>query len=99
MRHVTLQPVISEKAYQASEQGEYHFYVPTQASKLEIATAVAEQFGVKVESVRTANLQGKNRQRRIHRGRNTVSGTSAQRKKACVNLRGDDRINLFEEVS
>jgi large subunit ribosomal protein L23 len=60
----TLQ-VNSEKAQILTEKNnEYVFKVDRKANKLEIKRAVAEIFGKKVVSVRTANYKGKKEKRK-----------------------------------
>ena len=69
----------SEKAQILTEKNnEYVFKVDRKANKLEIKRAVAEIFGKKVVSVRTANYKGKKK-----RGRTSpVMGRRANWKKA-----------------
>lgn len=56
---VLLSPVISEKAAQGAESGQYAFRVTTDASKREIAKAVEVMFEVPVEHVQVLNVKGK----------------------------------------
>ena len=62
---------LSEKATLLTEtNNEYVFKVDPRANKLEIKQAVEKLFGKKVESVRTANYNGKKkRERRADFGR------------------------------
>ncbi|MBI4033752.1 50S ribosomal protein L23 [Candidatus Saccharibacteria bacterium] len=96
---IVLKPRLSEKAYALSEdRNTYVFGVPTGLSRLSIATAVAAQYGVKVESVKVASQPGKTRRtyrrggRIVHRGR-----TSAVRK-AYVRLKEGDKLPIFSAV-
>ncbi|MGD1011724.1 MAG: 50S ribosomal protein L23 [Acidimicrobiales bacterium] len=70
----------------------YVFIVDPRASKVEIRTAVAEAFGVRVASVNTMVRKGK---RKRQRGVATM-GKRPDTKRAIVRLVGDDRIELFE---
>lgn len=89
-RDVILEPVVSEKSYGLIEAANtYVFVVDRRANKTEIKEAVKSIFGVKVESVNTANRQGK------------VKGTFASRgkrrdtKRAYVKLAAGDTIDIF----
>lgn len=67
---VLLGPVVSEKSAMAGENGnQVVFKVATDASKLEIKTAVQALFDVKVEGVRTMNVKGKTRRTRFGIGK------------------------------
>jgi len=84
-------PHVSEKA---SVVGDVHnqvvFEVAKNASKPEIAAAVASLFGVKVEGVTTTNVKPK--QKRF-RGR---PGTRSGWKKAYVTLADGEEINFLD---
>ena len=81
---------LSEKAtLQQEENNEYVFKVDRRANKLEIKRSVEQLFGVKVNRVRTANYRGKTR-----RERRPDQGTTAQWKKAVVQLKEGDSIDL-----
>lgn len=59
---ILLSPVISEKSAMAADSAnQFAFKVTTDASKPEIAQAVELMFDVKVDSVRTVNVKGKNK--------------------------------------
>ena len=62
------------------------------ANKLEVRNAVQVLFGVRVESVRTANYQGK--WRRVGRS----LGRKPAYKKAVVRLAEGDSIDVYEGV-
>lgn len=81
---------LSEKATLLSElNNEYVFKVDPRANKLEIRQAVEKLFGKKVESVRTANYQGKKK-----RERRADFGRTAHWKKAFVKLKDGESIDL-----
>ena len=89
-RDVILAPVVSEKAYGLLEQGVYTFLVAPDANKTQIKIAVQEIFGVKVESVNTANRQGKRKRTRAGYGQRKST------KRAIVTLAaGSKPIDLF----
>jgi large subunit ribosomal protein L23 len=87
-RDVILAPVVSEKSYGLLDEGKYTFLVDPRANKTEIKIAVEQVFGVKVESVNTANRQGKARRTRFGIGRRKNT------KRAIVTLR-EGSIDIF----
>jgi large subunit ribosomal protein L23 len=89
-RQVIVRPVVSEKSYALMAEGKYTFRVADRAHKLQIAHAVEEIFGVKVQKVRTATVKSKPKRRGLH------SGRSRSWKKAVVQLAPGERIELFE---
>lgn len=90
VRHVIVEPVISEKSYALMAEGRYTFRVADKAHKTQIRHAVEEIFGVEVVSVRTARVRSKPKRRGVHSGRTRAW------KKAIVQLAPGDRIELFE---
>jgi large subunit ribosomal protein L23 len=86
-------PVITEKANLGKEASNHHiFEVMLTANKIEIRKAVEELFGVKVLSVQTCVMRGKNKRR----GR--VFGRTPNWKKALVKLAPGESIDFFEGV-
>lgn len=85
-------PVITEKSMAGMELKRYTFDVHTEATKTQIKEAVEKMFpGTKVEKVNTMNLKGKKRRR------GAVTGRTAKRKKAIVQLSEDSAdIEIFE---
>ena len=89
-RTVLIRPVISEKSYALIAEGKYTFRVDDRAHKTQIAQAVEDVFGVGVAQVRTAKVRSKPKRRGLTKGR------SRSWKKAVVQLRPGERIELFE---
>ena len=90
-RDIILAPVITEKAVAMLPEKKYTFRVDSRANKIEIAKAVEEIFGVKVDKVNTVSMKG--RQRRM--GRNV--GYTSDWKKAIVTLKPDSKtIEFFD---
>ena len=56
---IVLAPVITENSMAGIADKKYTFKVATDATKIDIANAVEELFGVKVAKVNTLNMQGK----------------------------------------
>jgi large subunit ribosomal protein L23 len=80
-------PVITEKGLGAKEaQGTLVFEVAAQATKTEVKEAVQKIFKVKVEAVRTANFQGKERRR------GKFAGYRPDWKKAYVRLKAGEKM-------
>ncbi|MAB76826.1 MAG: 50S ribosomal protein L23 [Verrucomicrobiales bacterium] len=81
---------LSEKATLLTEtNNEYVFKVDPRANKLEIKQAVEKLFGKKVESVRTANYNGKKK-----RERRADFGRTKNWKKAFVKLADGEAIEF-----
>jgi large subunit ribosomal protein L23 len=90
---VLVAPVISEKAtYVAEKNEQIVFKVLPDATKPEIKAAVELLFKVEVESVQTANREGK--QKRSGR----FNGRRNHTKRAFVCLKPGQEINFVEEA-
>ena len=87
---VLLAPVVSEKSYSLIEDRKYSFKVHKDAHKTQIRQAVEELFEVKVERVNVVQVRPKPKRRGMHRG------TRPGWKKAIVQLREGDSIEIFE---
>ena len=89
---IVLAPVITENSMAGIADKKYTFKVATDATKIDIANAVEELFGVKVAKVNTINYDGKTK--RMGAGR---PGTRKSWKKAYVQLAKDSKtIEFFE---
>ena len=75
-----LQPVITEKSTIKQEQGQYTFYISSEATKIDIQKAFTTMFGVKPEKVRIINEPKKIRMI----GRSKFMTKRHRRKKAVV---------------
>ena len=87
---VLLSPVVTEKAYEGVDLRKYSCRVHRDAHKTPIRQAVEELFGVKVIRVNVSMVQPKPKRRGAHRG------TKPGWKKAIVQLRVGDSIEIFE---
>ena len=92
-RQVLIAPVVSEKSYSLIEENKYSFRVHDKAQKTQVRQAVEELFDVKVEGVNIVKVQAKPKRRGMTRG------TKPGWKKAIVQLRAGDRIEIFEGVA
>jgi large subunit ribosomal protein L23 len=86
---VLLAPVVSEKSYQLIESHTYSFKVHPDAHKTQIRQAVEELFDVKVLRVNIVKVQAKPKRRGLFKG------TRPGWKKALVQLRDGDTIEIF----
>ena len=87
-------PIVTEASMAEIADKKYVFSVAPSANKVQIARAVEEIFGVKVEKVTTMNYDGK--KKRLGAGR---QGRTSAWKKAVVKLTEDSKtIELFEEM-
>ena len=85
-------PIISEQSMEQTEMKRYTFEVAKTANKIEIAKAVEEIFGVKVEKVNTIRMEGKEKRQGA-----APAGRRASWKKAMVKLTADSKtIEFFE---
>ena len=88
---IILKPVVTECSMLATAEKKYTFVVANDANKIEIAKAVEELFGVKVDSVNTMNVRGHFRRY----GR--FEGYKPSWKKAIVTLTEDSKtIEFFD---
>lgn len=61
---IMIKPIVTEKATQLTERrNQYTFRVSTDANKYQIKSLVEKLYGVKVVSVNTAIVRGKNKSR------------------------------------
>ena len=89
---IILKPVITEASIADIQDKKYTFRVASDANKTEIAKAVEEIFGVKVEKVNTIRMDGK-----VKRQGAYPKGRRAAYKKAMVKLTADSKtIEFFE---
>ena len=89
---VIYKPIVTVQSMNDMADKVYAFYVHPEANKIMIREAVEKMFdGVKVEKVRTLNLDGKKKRRGY------IKGYTAKRKKAIVKLTEDSKdIEIFE---
>ena len=89
-RQVLIAPVVSEKSYSLIEEKKYAFRVHPDAHKTQIRQAVEELFEVRVIGVNVSKVQPKPKRRGYNKGKKPGW------KKAIVQLRAGDRIEIFE---
>ena len=90
---IVLAPVITEASMENMQLKKYTFKVAKDANKIEIAKAVEELFGVKVDKVNTLIVRGQEKRN----GR--YAGYTPDWKKAFVTLKADSKdIEFFESM-
>ena len=88
---IIVKPIITEKSMSAVADKKYVFKVARDAGKIEIKKAIEEIFKVKVKSVNTINVKGKEKRMGVHVGK------TAAYKKAIVTLIAESKpIEIFE---
>jgi large subunit ribosomal protein L23 len=87
---IVLAPIVSEKSYHGSVYGKYTFRVHENAHKTQIRQAVEELFEVNVVRVNVLKVQPKPKRR------GQIKGTKQGWKKAVVQLKAGQTIEVFE---
>ncbi len=94
MHDIIIKPIVSEKSMDQIADRKYTFRVALGANKIEIAKAVEQIFGVKVEKVTTSRVRGKIKRMGVHVGKRP------DWKKATVKLTADSKtIEFFEGMA
>lgn len=89
---ILLNPVVSEKAARVGEYRQYVFAVATDATRIGVARAIHDLYGVRPEKVNIVRVKGKN----VRFGRRT--GKQKDWKKAIVTLPAGKTISVYEGV-
>jgi large subunit ribosomal protein L23 len=87
---ILIKPVVSEKSYNQITENRYTFKVHKDAHKTQVRQAVEELFDVKVTSVNIVKMPAKPKRRGM------IKGTRPGWKKAIVELKPGDTIEIFE---
>ena len=87
---VLLAPVVSEKSYSQIEQGKYVFKIHPEAHRTQVRQAVEQLFNVHVQAVNILKVQPKPKRRGL------IKGTKPGWKKAIVQLREGETIEIFQ---
>ena len=94
---ISIKPIITERATKLSEQRNcYTFRVSPDADKFQIKKLVEQLYGVKVESVNTAIMRGKNKSRWTKSG--LLKGKPSRWKKAYVTVADGQSIEFFSNI-
>ena len=87
---VLIKPVVSEKSYSQIVENRYTFRVHKDAHKTQIRQAVEQLFDVHVVRVNVIKVQPKPKRRGLY------SGTRSGWKKAIVEVKAGEKIDIFE---
>jgi len=87
---ILIKPVVSEKSYHQIQENRYTFKVHKGAHKTQVRQAVEELFEVTVLSVNIIKMPAKPKRRGM------IKGTRPGWKKAVVELKAGDTIEIFE---
>jgi large subunit ribosomal protein L23 len=87
---ILIKPVVSEKSYHQIQENRYTFKVHKDAHKTQVRQAVEELFDVTVTSVNIVKMPAKPKRRGM------IKGTRPGWKKAIVELKAGDTIEIFE---
>ncbi|HUN20676.1 MAG: 50S ribosomal protein L23 [Muribaculaceae bacterium] len=94
---IMIKPIVTEKATQLTERrNQYTFRVSTDANKYQIKSLVEKLYGVKVVSVNTAIVRGKNKSRWTKSG--LLRGKTAAYKKAYITVGEGQTIDIFSNI-
>ncbi|MBJ2185577.1 50S ribosomal protein L23 [Paramuribaculum intestinale] len=94
---ITITPIVTEKATKLTEKlNRYTFRVSPQANKAEIKSLVEKLYGVKVVSVNTAVVRGKNKSRWTKSG--LLRGKSNSYKKAFITVGEGQTIDFYSNI-
>jgi large subunit ribosomal protein L23 len=87
---ILISPVVSEKSYHQITENRYTFKVHKDAHKTQVRHAVEELFEVKVVAVNIVKMPAKPKRRGM------IKGTRPGWKKAIVEIKAGDKIDIFE---
>ena len=87
---VLISPVVSEKSYGQIVENRYTFKVHQDAHKTQIRQAVEQLFEVHVVAVNVIKMQPKPKRRGL------IKGTRPGWKKAIVEVKAGEKIDIFE---
>lgn len=90
LNEILLGPVVSEKSYTQLADRKYTFRVHQDAHKTQVRQAVEQLFEVKVQAVNIVKVQAKPKRR------GAIKGTRPGWKKAIVQLREGNTIEIFQ---
>ncbi len=94
---ISIEPIVTEKATKIAEKLQrYTFRVSPDATKFQIKKLVEELYGVKVVSVNTAVVRGKNKSRWTKSG--LLRGKTNSYKKAFVSVAEGQTIDFYSNI-
>lgn len=94
MRDILIKPIITEKSMQNAGAGKFTFKVNKKSNKTDIKRAAQDFFGVNVVSVATSIV--KSGRKKV--GQRRIEVSVSPWKKAIIELRKGQKIDLFDQV-
>lgn len=92
-----IKPIVTEKATSLTEKlNKYTFRVSPEANKYQIKALVESLYGVKVVSVNTMVVRGKNKSRYTKSG--LLRGKTSSYKKAIVTIAEGETIDFYSNI-
>ena len=85
--NIVIAPIITEKATKISEKNQYVFKVKIDSNKREIKKAIEKLFKVKIKTIKTIKIKGKNK---IFKG---TKGRRSDYKKAIICLNKGENLD------
>jgi len=89
-------PVVTEKATQLNEKGQYVFEVTRASNKVQIKKDIEQLYGVTVTGISTIRTNGKVKSKFTKGG--SVSGRRPHGKKAVVTVKEGDIIDFYNGI-
>lgn len=93
MLELVITPIVTEKSTLDAQHGKYHFYVPYNATKVDIAREIGFIYGKKVTSVNIVSTREKTRSA----GRRNPMVKRKAKKKAIVTFENKELIDLSKK--
>ncbi|MBD5254773.1 MAG: 50S ribosomal protein L23 [Barnesiella sp.] len=94
---ITIEPIVTEKATKLTDKlNRYTFRVSPEANKYQIKSLVEKLYGVKVKSVNTAVVRGKNKSRWTKSG--LLKGSTSAYKKAFITVADGENIDFYSNI-
>ena len=91
--NIVIAPIITEKATKISEKNQYVFKVKIDSNKREIKKAIEKLFKVKIKTIKTIKIKGKNK---IFKG---TKGRRSDYKKAIICLNKGENLDYSGGVN
>lgn len=95
MLELVITPIVTEKSTLDAQLGKYHFYVPFNATKVDIAREIGHIYGKEVKSVNIISTREKYRAA----GRKNPMVKRKAKKKAIVTFANKELIDLSKKTN
>jgi large subunit ribosomal protein L23 len=95
MLELAITPIVTEKSTLDAQNGKYHFYVPYNATKVDVAREISSIYGKEVKSVNIIRTREKTRTA----GRRNPMVKRKAKKKAIVTFKSKEPITLNKKTN